>query len=67
MPGPHRKRKTKDVYENYENCVPLGYYAASSGHFLLTFRNNYLSHFDPWGWDRQLFRSVANKLSLLAA
>jgi len=42
-----RKRKTKEVYENYENYALLGYYAASSGNFLPTFRNNYRSHLNP--------------------
>jgi len=40
-----------------ENCVLLGYYTASSGNLLPTFRNNLsvpsskIKNLDPWRWD----------------
>ena len=46
-------------HEADENCAVLGYYAVSSGDFLLMFRNNLLI-------DR-LFQNVGKKLPLLAA
>jgi len=46
-------------HEADENCAVLGYYAVSSGNFLLMFWNNLLI-------DR-LFQNVGKKLPLLAA
>jgi len=59
-----------------ENCALLGYYAASSGNFLLTFRVNLsvsssgLKNFgflNPEDGTDRLSRNVSKKLPLLAA
>ena len=62
--------------EVHENCALLGHFAASSGNFLQTFRDNLSVPSsrvkDQWslnledGTDR-LFRSVGKKLIVLAA
>jgi hypothetical protein len=66
-------------HEVDENCALLGIWAASSGNFLPTFRDNlsvpssriknpsFLDSWilDPWIWDRRLSRNVGKKLPLL--
>ena len=39
----------------YDNCSLLGYYAASSGNFLPTFRDNLSVTPSTWRWDRSQF------------
>jgi hypothetical protein len=46
--------------EVYQNCVLLGYYAASSGNSLLTFRDNLTVAPTQWA------RNVSTELPLLA-
>jgi hypothetical protein len=53
-----------------ENCSLLCYYAASSGNFLRTFRDNLYKYVSNWNLEDvtdSLYRNVGNKSSLLTA
>ena len=53
-----------------ENCAILGYYAAISGNFLPTFRDDLLVPYSgvtsPEDWTNSFSQNVGNKLPLLS-